>query len=248
MQKNRNTAGLTPAQRCKNPATGRTVAGHIDHSNSLNCASLNTLPLVAGDVPRLDSRVLAKRLGNTHRPTIALVEKYRAEFEAHGHVLFKKADGYRIQGGGQSERFALLNEDHCFFLLSLSRNTARVVSLKSKLVTTFASARREAAQRKTEYLPEYHHLHDRIKELASGSENERLVHMNVNKLVNKVAGIQAGQRHTVPVAMLTAVNHVAALAMAGATDHREGYQRAKDALATLQSLLVPTVKGIGHGE
>lgn len=238
MQNNRNTAGLTPAQKYETPTTGRTVAGAIDQNNSRsNCAPFNALPLVAADVPRLDSRVLAERLGNTHRATIALVEKYLSEFELHGKVCFKKAP-LPSSKTGQSERFALLNEDQCFFALSLSRNTARVVSLKSKLVTAFASARREAAQRKTEYLPEYHHLHDRIKELASGSENERLVHMNVNKLVNKVAGIQAGQRHTVPVAMLTAVNHVAALAMAGATDHRDGYQRAKSALATLQSLLI----------
>lgn len=240
------TARLTPA---KTPhRTRRTKARANDQGTDLGCPSFNALALVATDVPRIDTRVLAELLGNTHRPTIALVEKYRTEFEGHGQVLFKKANGYRIQGGGKSERYALLNEDQCFFALSLSRNTARVVALKSKLVTAFASARREAAQRQTEYLPEYHHLHDRIKELASGSENERLVHMNVNKLVNKVAGIQAGQRHTVHVAMLTAVNHVAALAMAGATDHRDGYQRAKDALTTLQSLLVPPTMGIGYGE
>ena len=68
--------------------------------------------------------------------------------------------------------------------------------------------------------------------------------MNMNKLINKVAGIEAGQRHTIPVAMLTAVNHVAALAMAGATDCHQGYARAKAALGTLQGLLAP---GVTHG-
>lgn len=239
------TARLTPAKAPHR--TRRTMARANDQRTDLGCSSFKTLALVATDVPRIDTRVLAELLGNTHRPTVALVEKYRSEFELHGKVCFKKAP---LPGSktGQSERFALLNEDQCFFALSLSRNTARVVALKSKLVTAFASARREAAQRQTEYLPQYHHLHDRIKELASGSENERLVHMNVNKLVNKVAGIQAGQRHTVPVAMLTAVNHVAALAMTGAMDHHDGYQRAKDALTTLQSLLVPAAEGLGHGE
>lgn len=198
----------------------------------------------AKDGPRIESRVLAESMGNTHRPTVALIDKYREPLERFGHVLFKKAVGERKQGGGKAERVALLTEDQALFLLALSRNTDRVVELKFKLVQAFSAARRNAQQRQTEYLPEYHHLHDRIKELASGSDNERFVHMNMNKLINKVAGIEAGQRHTIPVAMLTAVNHVAALAMAGAADHHQGYARAKAALGTLQGLLAP---GVTHG-
>jgi phage regulator Rha-like protein len=189
------------------------------------------------DVPRIDSRTLAKSLGNTHRPTVALVVKYCDRLQQFGQVLFKKADGGRIQGGGKAERFVLLNEDQAIFLLSLSRNTDRVIELKARLVRAFSDARRNATQRQTEYLPEYHRLHDLIKQLANGSDNERHVHINVNKLVNRVAGIEAGQRHTIPMAMLTAINHVAALAMAGAADHHEGYQRAKCALMELQRLI-----------
>lgn len=197
----------------------------------------------AKDGPRIESRVLAQSMGNTHRPTVALIHKYREPLERFGQVLFKKAVGERKQGGGKAERVALLTEDQALFLLALSRNTDRVVELKFKLVQAFSAARRNAQQRQTEYLPEYHALHDRIKALAGGSENARFVHMNVNRLVNKVAGIEAGQRHTIPVAMLTAVNHVAALAMAGATDHHQGYARAKVALGTLQGLLAPPNSG-----
>ena len=196
------------------------------------------------DGPRIESRVLAESMGNTHRPTVALIDKYREPLERFGHVTFKKAVGERKQGGGKAERVALLNEEQALFLLALSRNTDRVVELKFKLVQAFSAARRNAQQRQTEYLPEYHALHDRIKALAGDSDHARFVHMNVNRLVNKVAGIEAGQRHTIPVAMLTAVNHVAALAMAGATDCHQGYARAKAALGTLQGLLAP---GVTHG-
>jgi phage regulator Rha-like protein len=208
----------------------------------------NELQLVATKTePRIDSKQLADALGNGHRPTVALIDKYRTELESLGHVLFQKADGARRQGGGKAERVALLTEDQAFFLLTLSRNTERVVSLKVKLIQAFGRARRDAQQRKDEYLPEYHALHDRIKTLAAGSEHERHVHMNFNRLVNKVAGIEAGQRKAVPVAMLTAVQHVASLAMAGAADHTEGYARAKAALGTLQSLLKPSAcRRIGH--
>ena len=206
--------------------------------------AIQPLALVdAKDGPRIDSRLFAESLGNNHRPTVALIDKYREPLERIDHVLFKKAVGERKQGGGKAERVALLTEDQALFLLALSRNTDRVVELKFKLVQAFSAARRNAQQRQTEYLPEYHALHDRIKVLAGGTEHARFVHMNVNRLVNKVAGIEAGQRHTIPVAMLTAVNHVAALAMDGASDHHQGYERAKAALRTLQGLIAPPDKG-----
>ena len=124
----------------------------------------------AKDGPRIDSRVMAQSMGNTHRPTVALIDKYREPLERLDQVLFKKAVGERKQGGGKAERVALLTEDQALFLLALSRNT-------------------------------------------------------------------------IPVAMLTAVNHVAALAMDGASDHHQGYERAKAALRTLQGLLAPPDKG-----
>lgn len=195
------------------------------------------------DIPRIDSRILAESLGNKHKAIMSLVDKYQAELKRLGHLTFQMSDGARKQGGGKAERVALLNEDQAFFLLSLSRNTARVVELKGRMVQAFSAARRNAQQRQTEYLPEYHALHDRIKALAGDSDHARFVHMNANRLANKVAGIEAGQRHTIPVAMLTAVNHVAALAMAGAADHHQGYARAKAALGTPQDLLAPPDKG-----
>lgn len=97
-------------------------------------------------------------------------------------------------------RFALLNEDQAYLLLTYSRNTARVRVLKVRLVKAFREARLCADTRKAEYLPTYHRMHDVIHDLASGSPNEKFVHANVNKLVNKVAGVEAGQRAKAPPA------------------------------------------------
>jgi len=194
---------------------------------------------------RVDTRLLARQLGNKHKPVIALIDKYRNELERFAKVLFKKAPS----GGktGQLERFALLNEDQAFFVLALSRNTDTVVTLKSKLVTAFGNARRAAAMRQTEYLPEYHHLHDRIAELAAGSPNERWVHANTNKAVNKFAGIVPGQRASAGLpqqALLIVAQLVAAKAAQGATDHHDGYQRIKSSLQALQGVLALEVS---HG-
>lgn len=185
--------------------------------------------------PRIDSRLLARQLGNQHKAAMALIERYADKFKAMGLLPFKKEV---ITGKGQPEKFALLNEDQAFFLLSLSRNNGRVVDLKVKLVKAFGEARRAAGQHGAEYLPTYHQLHDELHTLAAGSDHERHVHMNVNRLINKTVGIEAGQRAGLAMpqqSMLAVAQAVAVNAARGAADHRAGYQRIKSAMVALSA-------------
>ncbi len=184
---------------------------------------------------RVDTRLMARHLGNQHRPVMALIEKYAQSFGSFGKVLFQKTPSLDSPTG-QSERFALLNEDQAFFLLSLSRNSEQVVSLKVKLIQAFSEARRAADQRQGEYLPTYRQLHEVIHSLACESSNEKFVHMNVNKLVNKAAEVDAGKRATLALpqqSMLIVAQAVAANALRGATDHHAGYERVKQSLQAL---------------
>lgn len=197
--------------------------------------------------PRIDSKQFARVLGNSHKPTIAMIDRYRVELESLGQVLFKKADGERKQGGGKAERVALLTEDHAFFLLTLSRNSEIVVPLKARLVQAFSAARRNAADRKTEYIPIRNELHDRVAELATGSKKPWMVHLNFENLVNAALGICAGQRNSTPAGDLATVNKVALKALEGATDHKNGYQLAKTALAALGALMAPRQR-LTHGK
>lgn len=188
---------------------------------------------------RVDTRLMAMHLGNQHRHVMALIEKYADKFRGFGQLLFKNAVGERNQGGGNPERFALLNEDQAFFLLSLSRNSTQVVDLKVKLIQAFSEARRAADQRQGEYLPTYQQLHEVIHSLACESSNEKFVHMNVNRLVNRAAGVEAGQRATLALpqqSMLIVAQAVAANALRGATDHHAGYERVKQSLLALTAV------------
>lgn len=188
---------------------------------------------------RIDSRLLAPQLGNKHRHVMALLDKYLGTFKKHGHVSFKNADGERRQGGGKAERYALLNENQAYFLLSLSRNTEIVVALKSRLIVAFSEARKASDMRQTEYLPTYHRLQDAIHAAAAGSANERCVHMNVAKLLNKTVGIDAGQRAAAPVpkqALLIVMQMMAAQDMQSAPNHRDGYQRVKQSMLALSGI------------
>lgn len=210
-------------------------------SNSTAIAAAQDLTLTTTTAePRVDTRLLARQLGNRHKAVMTLIERYADRFKAHGQLTFKKTVGKRKQGGGNAERYALVNEDQAYFLLSLSRNNDTVVALKSKLVTAFGNARRAADLRKTEYLPQYHALHDRLGTLAAGSSNERHVHMNVNKLLNKFAGIEAGQRANAALpqqALLIVGQLVAANQAQGATDHHDAYPRIKTSLQALTGVI-----------
>lgn len=193
------------------------------------------LPLVTKKAePRVDSRLLAQHLGNQHKNVIEMIERYLTQFKIMGVVPFETEKPIGA-AGGRPERFALLNEDQAYFLLSLSRNSERVVNLKAKLVLAFREARR-AAELHAEYLPTYHGLHDQLHALADGASNERWVHVNMNKLINKVAGAESGERPHLDVprkAMVIAAQHIATVAIQGAADHREAHAKAKAALAPL---------------
>lgn len=184
----------------------------------------------------IDSRLLAIHMGIKHKNALETIGKYDEQFRGFGKVAFQTEP----LPSGQKEKFALLNEDQSFLLLSLSRNTDRVVSFKVKLVKAFGEARRSRDLSQAEYLPTYRALHDEIHALAAGSQNEKFVHMNLNKLVNKTAGIGSGQREGLPFpikSMLVTAQMIAAAAMRGSADHKEGYAKAKAALGGLESLV-----------
>nr|WP_314565766.1 Rha family transcriptional regulator [uncultured Pseudomonas sp.] len=120
--------------------------------------------------PRVDSRQLAKQLGTSHKNPMALIEQYLAKFEEFGVVPFQTEKPLAGTAGGRPERFSLLNEDQAFFLLSLSRNTDRIVELKASLIMAFREAR---------YGHACHTLEARKKEASNSGR--RLAHWRHDK-------------------------------------------------------------------
>lgn len=192
-----------------------------------------SIQLTQGDDPRADSRNLAARLGIEHESVIRTLNKYPGDFRVFGILRFEIGE---IEGRGQPEKFALLNEDQAYLLLTYSKNTERVRETKIALVMAFRKARLAADITKAEYLPTYHDLHGRIGLLAAGSRNARFVHMNMNRLLNQAVGIGAGERGRLDLphrSLMVVAQSVATSAMRGAADHHDGYRAAKDALRAL---------------
>ncbi len=185
---------------------------------------------------RADTRLLAKHLGNQHKNVFELVKNYKADFEQIGKVTFQT----EALPSGQLEKFALLNEDQAYLLLTYSRNSAKVRALKVKMVKAFAEARHAAEVRQVEYLPAYHQLHDAIKVAANGSPNERFIHMNANKALNQLAGVESGQRAgagSLQQSLLAVGSALAAQALQNATDGHGLHKRIKAALEPLTGIL-----------
>lgn len=101
------------------------------------------LALVRPDL-LVDSRTIAERLENQHASTMLLIQNNLPHFEGFGQVRFEIGTVTNSVGAVNQTRYALLNEDQCYFLLSLSRNNETVVALKAGLVQAFRQARDSA--------------------------------------------------------------------------------------------------------
>ena len=87
----------------------------------------------------VDSRLIAESLGIAHKNLLATIDKYKQQIEStFGIIAFETRKSKR----GKPEKFAWLNEEQTTFLMTLSRNTERVVQCKVELVKAFAEAKR----------------------------------------------------------------------------------------------------------
>ncbi|GAB2902751.1 hypothetical protein GCM10027202_34240 [Microvirgula curvata] len=215
------------------------------------------LPLVlAKDGPRIDSRIVAEELGIENRALLQNIDNYLPKFNAFGVVTFQTQKPPKGSKGGMPVRFALLNEDQAYFAVTLSRNTEQAVKVKFRLVRAFGEARKQQDARQTQYLPFYHLAHDAARSMAQtaqqrGSEApEQVFHTNVERLINRVFGIETGQRASLSPAMRNAVSTAyqlvsAAVAdtLADGGDHKAAYREAERRVTDFARLFGPAQPG-----
>lgn len=104
---------------------------------------MTTIPLhTIHQEARADSRDLAVRLDNRHKNVLSLIADYSEDFHALGSLALETEV---IQGRGQPAKFVMLNEDQCYLLLTLVRNSEATVPMKRELVQAFSAFRRQAA-------------------------------------------------------------------------------------------------------
>lgn len=161
----------------------------------MNDISLN---LISNEF-RIDSRLLSPELNHRHRTILESIDKYKTQFESLGSLPFQTEMGTH---GGSPVRYFLLNEDQCYFLLTLMRNNSHIIKAKLNLVKAFRDARKQLAERDIARLTgkEVRKLEtDAIKHLveyakASGSSRPEMYYLAITKMTNKALGIESGQR------------------------------------------------------
>ena len=109
-------------------------------SNSLVFLSSNNLPLTT-------TVIIADSLDKRHTDVLALTHKYEAELKTFGVVPFKTELQTRgNRGGSQEAEYAYLNEQQATLLISMMRNSPKVIAFKIALVKAFYEMRQALAQ------------------------------------------------------------------------------------------------------
>jgi phage regulator Rha-like protein len=112
----------------------------------------NLVITIREEVLVVDSKLVADELGIQHKNFLATIDKYT---DTMAQSLVVKAPAFetrvieRPQGGTYEERICWLTEPQAIFLMTLSRNTERVVSCKLKLVEAFEAAKQRIATLET---------------------------------------------------------------------------------------------------
>ena len=117
-------------------------------SSSLVFLSNNNLPLTT-------TVIIADSLDKRHTDVLALTHKYEIELRNFGAVPFKTEQVARGCGAEPQQReFAYLNEQQATLLISMMRNSPKVIAFKIALVKAFYEMRQALAQHSQTYSPD----------------------------------------------------------------------------------------------
>jgi len=125
---------------------------------------------------RASSGTISEGYDLQHASVIKLVRRHRPQLEAFGGVGFE-IQPFETQGGVQHREVALLNERQTMLLLTLMRNTQKVVAFKMQLIQEFC--RIAEALRNRDMTMWDRRLKFEAKDKASralGTEGSRLMH------------------------------------------------------------------------
>ncbi len=105
-------------------------------------AMLKTVELVdvENGQPMTTTLQISLGLGLTHASVIKLVRTHLPDFQELGRVRFK-IQSFETNGGLQQRKYAELDEQQATFLMTLLRNSPRVIEFKKALVKAFFKAR-----------------------------------------------------------------------------------------------------------
>ncbi len=114
--------------------------------------------------PFTTSRIIAEYGGQQHKNIRELIENHERDIKEFGRVTFEtiplainddevytfETDKPKISKGGRPEKIYKLNEQQATFLITLMKNTRKVIGFKKALVKQFYEMREELTKRRIE--------------------------------------------------------------------------------------------------
>jgi phage regulator Rha-like protein len=119
----------------------------------------------------VDSRLIAEELGIEHKTLMDNINTHVSKIEsAFGAVSVEPLELKTTQGNTTSKRVAFLTEDQATFVMTLSRNTDKVIDAKIRLVTAFSKAKQALQSINPELLSMFSEMNSRMKLLSERTE------------------------------------------------------------------------------
>lgn len=102
--------------------------------------TMNELVVIENNQTFTTSLAIADGTKNTHDAVLKLVKKHKSRLEKYKRVRFEIRP-FDTNGGRQVRQVAVLDERQAYLLMTMLRNTERVLDFKESLVDAFMKAR-----------------------------------------------------------------------------------------------------------
>jgi phage regulator Rha-like protein len=169
---------------------------------------VNELVYLKADDVFTDSMVIANGTENQHKSVVAIIKKYRRDFEGIGQLRFSDLKSTNPKGGRPTKVY-WLNEEQAMLLVTYLDNNEIVRNFKKNLVHQFVEMRKFIAERHTQAWVETRQQGkitrkaetDVIQELVAyakeqGSTHSNMLYMTYSKLANSMCGIKGRDNAT----------------------------------------------------
>lgn len=160
---------------------------------------MNNLVSLSGNDVFTNSQVIAEGTGNKHKNVKELISKYETDIKDFGTLAVLNGEST----GGRPDQYYQLNEEQATFIITLLRNSVKVVKFKKELVRQFYEMRRFILERQSsEWIATRYQGKltrkaetDTIQKLVDyakgqGSEHADMLYITYSKLANSITGIK----------------------------------------------------------
>ena len=214
---------------------------------------MNNLVRVKGNYIFTDSLIIARGTNNQHESVIRILDTYKKKFAQMGVLRFSDLKSGN-PSGGRPTKVCELNEMQATFLITLLKNTDKVVDFKFNLVQEFYRMRHILVERLS---PEWQAIRKQSKEVrrietdaikdfveyarASGSKNAERYYGNLTKLVHKAARVQSrdtatGEQLNTIAFLEKVITRIIRQAMKQSMEYKDIYKSCKSRVEAIRGL------------